>query len=69
MIHFDLETGDHIELHRLLKATGLCDSGGMAKVLIAEGFVLVDGTTELRKRCKIRSGQTVEVNGQVIAVT
>ena len=68
MEEFILKNCEYIELHRLLKATGLCDSGGIAKVLIAEGCVLVDGKVELRKRCKIRQGQTVEFEGRTIAV-
>ena len=68
MEEFILKNCEYIELHRLLKATGLCDSGGIAKVLIAEGSVLVDGKVELRKRCKIRPGQTVAFEGRTIAV-
>jgi ribosome-associated protein len=67
MIHFELED-DYIALHRLLKATGVCESGGMAKMLITEGFVRVDGEVELRKRCKVRRGQRVEFENRVIAV-
>ncbi len=55
--------GDFIELNKLLKITGLCASGGMAKAVIAEGRVKVDGKAELRKRCKIRAGQVVEFEG------
>ena len=65
---FILKDCEFIELHRLLKATGLCDSGGIAKALIAEGCVQVDGRVELRKPCKIRQGQTVEFAGRTIAV-
>jgi hypothetical protein len=36
-----LETG-YIELVKLLKATGVCPSGGMAKIAISEGKVRVD---------------------------
>lgn len=68
MLEFALQDSDYIELHNLLKATGLCDSGGMAKMLIADGLVLVDGATETRKRCKIRQGQTVEFDNQKILV-
>ncbi|MGD9019556.1 MAG: RNA-binding S4 domain-containing protein, partial [Desulfuromonadales bacterium] len=35
MIEFELAEHDYIELHSLLKVTGLCDSGGVAKLLIA----------------------------------
>lgn len=68
MIEFDLAEHNYIELHSLLKATGLCESGGIAKLLVADGLVKVDGEVELRKRCKIRTGQTVEFNDQQIVV-
>jgi ribosome-associated protein len=60
--------GDYIELIKLLKVTGLCGSGGMAKIVVGEGQVKVDGMVELRKRCKIRRGQRVEFEGNVIEV-
>jgi len=69
MEEFDLEGGEYVELNSLLKLTGLCSSGGIAKMMIAEGNVLVDGQVELRKRCKIRSGQQVEFEGQQITIT
>jgi ribosome-associated protein len=62
---FKLEDG-YIELIKLLKVTGLCSSGGMAKVVTSEGRVKVDGVVELRKRCKIKKGQTVEFQGEVV---
>jgi ribosome-associated protein len=62
---FRLEN-EYIELIKLLKVTGLCGSGGMAKVVTGEGCVKVDGVVELRKRCKIRKGQTVEFEGNII---
>ena len=52
-------TGEYIELHSLLKVTGVCDSGGAGKVIVASGQVKVDGKVELRKACKIRAGQVV----------
>jgi len=64
---FKLE-GEYIELIKLLKITGLCGSGGMAKVVTGEGRVRVDGIVELRKRCKIRKGQTVQFDGNTIEV-
>ncbi|MGC9518948.1 MAG: RNA-binding S4 domain-containing protein [Desulfuromonadaceae bacterium] len=56
---FDLEGSSHIELYQLLKVTGLCGSGGMAKNIIADGEVEVDGSIETRKRAKIHAGQEV----------
>ncbi|MFA5353605.1 MAG: RNA-binding S4 domain-containing protein [Thermodesulfovibrionales bacterium] len=68
MEEFRLESDEYIELHSLLKVTGLCGSGGEAKTLISEGMVKVDGSVELRKRCKIRRGQAVEFQGRQIVV-
>ena len=68
MIEFDLSGRDYIELNNLLKVTGLCESGGFAKLLISDGLVRVDGKVELRKRCKVCSGQMVEINDQKVIV-
>lgn len=55
--------GEFITLDALLKATGLADSGGGAKMLIAQGRVQVDGREELRRGAKLRAGQVVAVQG------
>lgn len=60
--------GEFVELNQLLKLTGICDSGGAGKALVASGAVRVDGHTELRKTCKIRAGQHVDVDGRHIRV-
>jgi ribosome-associated protein len=52
---------DYVELNQLLKLSGLCDSGGAGKALVASGAVHVDGERELRKTCKIHAGQTVRL--------
>lgn len=69
MLEFELEGRDFIELNNLLKVTGLCDSGGRAKTVVADGLVRVDGQVETRKRCKIRTGQMVEFEEQLIQVS
>lgn len=66
MENFDLEGHEFIELCNLLKATGMCHSGGMAKSVISDGLVKVDGEVECRKRCKLRIGQVVEYQGQLV---
>lgn len=68
IITFELEGHEFIELHNLLKITGMCHSGAMAKHVIADGLVKVDNNIELRKRCKIRPGQQVQCNHQTIIV-
>jgi ribosome-associated protein len=60
MTDFSLEGREYIELNDLLKVAGIFDSGGMAKIAIAEGLVTVDGHRETRRRCKLRPGQVVE---------
>jgi ribosome-associated protein len=60
--------GEYIELDKLLKATGLADSGGQARALISAGEVRVDGQVELRKTAKMRAGQVVEFSGQQVRV-
>ena len=66
-IEFQLEH-EFIELNQLLKLVGLCDSGGAGKALVATGEVCVDGTQELRKTAKIRSGQRVRMGDVEIQV-
>lgn len=65
--NFEL-SGEYIELHSLLKATGVCDSGGAGKMIVAAGDVSVDGKVELRKACKIRAGQVVTLGDVRIKV-
>lgn len=66
-LEFDLDT-DYIPLCDLLKYCGVTETGGMAKQLIAEGMVLVDGEVELRKTRKVRSGALVSGDGFSIRV-
>ena len=67
LIDFELR-GAYITLDALLKATGLAPSGGVAKLMVADGAVQVDGQDELRKTCKIRAGQVVSLQGTRISV-
>ena len=55
--------GEFITLDALLKATGIAESGGAAKAMVAAGKVQVDGQLELRKSAKLRAGQVVAVAG------
>lgn len=68
-IEFELRKDDEfIPLDKLLKVTRVCDSGGQARYRVAEGDVRVDGEVELRKRAKIRAGQSVEIDTTRIRV-
>jgi ribosome-associated protein len=66
-ITFEL-TEDFIELIKLLKFVGICQTGGQAKQAVENGLVSVDGEIESRKRRKVRSGMRVEIEGQIINV-
>ncbi|HEX4815298.1 MAG TPA: RNA-binding S4 domain-containing protein [Nonomuraea sp.] len=66
-LDFELRS-DYIPLCDLLKYCGITETGGLAKHLVAEGQVLVDGEVELRKTAKIRSGQVVSGDGFTIHV-
>lgn len=67
MKEFKLE-GEFIPLCDLLKVTDLCDSGGEAKHRIAAGEVKVDGVVDLRKRRKVRKGESVEFKGLTVKI-
>ena len=58
--------GEYIQLDQLLKATGLCESGGAAHAAIAEGRVRVDAVVDTRKRAKLRPGQSVTFAGETV---
>ncbi len=49
-----------VELYKLLKFEGLAPSGGLAKQLIGDGQVRVNGKIETRKRKKLTSGDVIE---------
>ena len=59
---------DYIELFKLLKVTGVAESGAQAKMLIDERNVKRNGEIELRKRAKIVAGEKIEVGEDVIEV-
>jgi ribosome-associated protein len=65
MIEFKVE-GDHIPMIQLLKATGLVQTGGEAQIVVTEGEVKYNGHVDYRKRLKVKPGDTVEFNGEVI---
>lgn len=67
-MEFDLKGKEYIELNKLLKLLNLVESGGMAKLVIDEGLVMVNGEIEQRIRNKIRAGFKVEFEGQTVLV-
>lgn len=61
-------TTEFIKLDALLKFSGLAFTGGEAKLLIQEGNVLVNGEICTMRGKKIRSGDTVSVNGEEVSI-
>lgn len=53
-----------IELYKALKLEGLCSSGGEAKMVIADGAVLLNGQLETRKRKKLVAGDVITFDDQ-----
>jgi len=66
-IQFQLND-EYVRLCDLLKLTGIAESGGQGKRIVADGEVTVDGQPESRKSAKIRAGQTVECRGVQLVV-
>ena len=62
------EKDDYINLSQLLKAMNMVESGAMAKEVIDEGLVKVNGEVESRYRRKLYDGMIVEFNGEQIQV-
>jgi ribosome-associated protein len=52
-----------INLTQVLKLGNCVQSGGEAKMLIAAAQVKVNGQVELRKRCQMKAGDTVSIEG------
>ncbi len=67
MIKFKLE-GEFIPLIQLLKATNLVQTGGHAQIVVSQGDVMVNGEVEYRKRLKVKKGDQIEFEGQLIQV-
>jgi len=54
-------TTEYIKLDQLLKFSGIAETGAMAKEMIADGIVSVNGEECLMRGKKIRSGDFVKV--------
>jgi ribosome-associated protein len=53
--------GEYIELIQLLKAIGLANTGGHAKMIVDEEMVTRNGAIETRKRAKLIAGDIIEI--------
>ena len=55
--------GDHITLAQAVKAVGLADTGGQAKVMVREGTFTVNGIAETQPGRKLRVGDRFGLAG------
>jgi ribosome-associated protein len=55
-----------VELYKILKFEGMVPSGGVAKLAIESGDVIVNGAVETRKRKKMMAGDVIMFNGERI---
>ncbi|KXB71380.1 S4 domain-containing protein YaaA [Peptoniphilus sp. DNF00840] len=54
---------EFIKLDSFLKLTNLCELGGLAKTLIQEGEVMVNGEVETRRGKKLYKGDKISFQG------
>ncbi len=60
--------GPFIELLGLLKATGIAQTGGHAKIIVEDEAVFRNGVLETRKRAKLLSGDVLVINEEITIV-
>ncbi len=65
---FSLNGSEYVELTGLLKYMGLAANGAEAQLLVTEGRVWRAGVVELRKRAKLRLGDTIVVGDVAVEV-
>ena len=59
---------EYIKLDDFLKFAGVLGTGGMAKAVIQDGLVSVDGEICTMRGKKLRGGEIVIFNGQAVKV-
>lgn len=59
---------DFIKLGQALKAANLVDSGVMAKLVIQDGQVTVNGEVEYQRGKKLIDGDVVSFDGETIKI-
>ncbi|MCT8977619.1 S4 domain-containing protein YaaA [Clostridium sp. CX1] len=59
---------DFIKLDSFLKWVGAVSLGSEAKMLIQEGHVKVNGEIETRRGKKLKSGDTIDFDGEIYSI-
>ena len=62
-------TGEFIKLDSLLKLASIVQSGGEAKMIIADGGVLVNGEVTTERGRKLRDGAIIKALGQTVKIS
>ena len=60
--------GEYIKLDSLLKFANLVSSGGEAKILIADGQVLVNNEICTQRGKKLRSGDIISLANETVVI-
>ncbi len=60
---------EFIKLDSLMKFSGLCETGGEAKVLIQSGQVLVNGEVCTMRGKKMRDGDCAQYGDRIVEVS
>jgi len=68
-MEFELIDHEYIQLNQLLKLLGLVDTGGEANQRIVDGEIKVNNAVEYQKRKKLRKGDVILFNKQLIKIT
>ncbi|MDE6953996.1 MAG: S4 domain-containing protein YaaA [Erysipelotrichales bacterium] len=63
MVEITIRT-EYITLGQMLKLANVVESGGIAKMVIIDGLVKVNGEVETRRGKKLYSGDIVSFEGQ-----
>ena len=59
---------DYIKLGQALKAANIVESGVLAKLVIQDGLVTVNGEVETRRGKKLVDGDVVSFEGETIRI-
>lgn len=58
-------TSEFITMDKLLKFSGVADTGGQAFMMVLDGIVKLNGTTISEKRKKVFPGDVVNIDNQI----
>ena len=62
------EIDEFIKLGQAIKAAGMVDSGVIAKLVIQDGLVYVNGIVELQRGKKLYGGELISFEGEEVKI-